>query len=114
MNKILYLKILVGFITFLIFLTLTGIVYGIVNYKTTPKLLSGKRKAAKAAAMSAPAQTPRAINLDRADKTIAHIAACGDYVCLTLAGKKGNVREAVIISPDSAQPPVFISVNPAP
>ena len=113
MNKILYLKILVGFITFLIFLTLTGIVYGIVNYKTTPKLLRGKRKAAKAA-VSAPAQTPRAINLDRADKTIAHIAACGDYVCLTLAGKKGDVREAVIISPDSAQPPVFISVNPAP
>lgn len=114
MNKILYLKILVGFITFLIFLTLTGIVYGIVNYKTTPKLLRSKRKAAKAAVTSAPAQTPRTINLDRTDKTIAHIAACGDYVCLTLAGKKGDVREAVIISPDSAQPPVFISVNPAP
>ena len=43
MNKIFYLKVLVGIITFLIFLTLGGIVYGLINYKTTPKLLSGEK-----------------------------------------------------------------------
>ena len=50
MNKIAFLKFLITFITLLIFLTLGGIVYGLVNYKTTPKLLSGKKKAAPAEA----------------------------------------------------------------
>ena len=44
MNKVAYLKLLIGVITFLIFLTMGGIVYGLLNYKSTPKLITGKNK----------------------------------------------------------------------
>ena len=46
MNKVAYLKLLIGVITFLIFLTMGGIVYGLLNYKSTPKLITGRNKSA--------------------------------------------------------------------
>lgn len=48
MNKILFLKGLISVLTLLIFLALGGIVYALVNYKTTPKLIPRAKKPAAA------------------------------------------------------------------
>ena len=90
--------------------------YGIVNYKTTPKLFSGKKKKIQKTVKN-PASDVQidTVYLNRADKNISAAFSCGEFVCLLLTGKDGNAKETVLIRPDdTAQPPVFVSVNAAP
>ncbi len=83
MNKILFLKVLIGIITFLIFLTLGGIIYGLVNYKTTPKLLSGRNKIKSSQNTQAMVQE---IYLNLTDKEkIKDSHACGDMLCIRVS-----------------------------
>lgn len=87
MDKIAFLKILIGIITSLIFLTLGGIVYGLVNYKTTPKLLSRK----KAPVTQQQTLPVKSIETERVSETylglkkgetVKNTHACGDMLCL--------------------------------
>lgn len=107
MNKILFLKVLIGIITFLIFLTLGGIVYGLVNYKTTPKLLSGRTKSMPAQQNTA--GIPQEIYLDLADKEhIKDSHACGDMLCIRLVSDFDGER-IVIFDPADLQVKAVIS-----
>lgn len=117
MNKIFFLKVLVGFLTLLIFLTLIGIVYGVVNYKKTPKLFSNKSNSFKKAEFVVPSSAnaaPHTVFLNRADKTIAAAFECGAYVCFMLQDKDGAVRETALVAPDAATAPVFVTTNATP
>lgn len=102
MNKIVFLKFLITFITLLIFLTLGGIVYGLVNYKTTPKLLSGKKKVAPAAVSAAPDSVPEIpLNLT-AKEHIKTAVSCGDRLCLLIVSDFGEER-VIVADPASLQ-----------
>ena len=86
MDKIVFLKILIGIITFLIFLTLGGIVYGLINYKTTPKLLS--RKASPTIQQQIEEYGKKnipetSLELKKGEK-ISGSHACGDMLCLQI------------------------------
>ena len=103
MNKIVLLKILIVFITFLIFLTLGGIVYALVNYKTTPKLFSGSnsvvsvfQKPEKKEAEKSP-ETYLGLNKD---EYIEDSHSCGTMLCLRVKSDfSGN--KIVIFDPDA-------------
>lgn len=91
MNKIFFLKALIGFLSFLIFMTLLGIIYGIINYDTTPKLFSQKKK------ISSPVKnkTVQDVFLKRPEAQIVSSFGCGDSLCLQLK-EKGKDFIAVI------------------
>lgn len=100
MNKIAFLKVLIGIITFLIFLTLGGIIYGLVNYKTTPKLLSNKNRTAP---VQNTAGTPREIFLDLKDKErIQDSHACADMLCIRVVSDFDGER-IIIVDPAELQ-----------
>ncbi len=101
MNKILFLKMLIGVITLLIFLTLGGIIYGLVNYKTTPKLLSGRTGIAPTRKNTT--ETPREIYLDLVDKEhVKDSHACGDMLCIRIVSDFDGER-IVIFDPAALQ-----------
>ena len=100
MNKILFLKVLIAIITLLIFLTLGGIIYGLVNYKTTPKLLSRKNKVA---VIQKTIDAPTEISLDMADKEkIKDSHACGNMLCIRIASDFNGER-IIIVDPSNLQ-----------
>ena len=74
MNKILFLKILIGFMTLLIFLGMGLLVYGLLFYKKTPKLLS----------RPAPTAVPE-IRLGVKGGRIADALPCGDFLCVRVS-----------------------------
>lgn len=82
MNKILFLKILIGFMTLLIFLGMGLLVYGLLFYKKTPKLLS---RPAPAAAVSAPEASVPEIHLGIKGGRIADALPCGDFLCVRVS-----------------------------
>ena len=86
MNKIVFLKLLIVFITFLIFLTLGGIVYALVNYKTTPKLFSRSKSPA---VISAPEKietkkSPETYLGLNKDEYIEDSHSCANMLCLRI------------------------------
>ena len=86
MNKIVFLKIVIAIITFLIFLTLGGIVYALINYKTTPKLFSRQQASVSQTEEkpTVPDVTPE-IHLGLKDgEHIAESHPCGDLLCLRI------------------------------
>lgn len=103
MNKIFFLKLLIAFITFLIFLTLGGIVYALVNYKTTPKLFSRPKNAVSAV------QTPEKAGGEKVPETylglqkgeyIEDSHSCGNMLCLRIKSDfSGN--KIVIFDPET-------------
>ena len=98
MNKIFLLKMLIAFITFLIFLTLGGIVYALVNYKTTPKLLSRKKAPTVVQTVKQATETERLqetyLGL-KEDEYIKTSHACGDMLCLQI--KSDFEKDKIII-----------------
>ena len=103
MNKIFWLKMLIAFITFLIFLTLGGIVYALVNYKTTPKLLSRKKPPAVVETVKPDTDTgtqaPAEMNLKLGkDERLKSSHACGDMLCLHIKSDLGRDR-IIILDP---------------
>ena len=101
MNKIALLKLLIAGITFLIFLALGGIAYALINYKTTPKLISRKKAPVSQSAevQTAPDQIPE-ISLKLKDgESIAESHPCGDLLCLKItsdfAGSKVLIFDPV-------------------
>lgn len=96
MNKIVFLKVLITIITLLIFLTLGGIVYGLVNYKTTPKLLSRKNNAG---AVQKTTDVLSEISLKLAnDERIKDSHACGNMLCVRI-GSDFNGERIIIVDP---------------
>ncbi len=88
MNKIFYLKILVGVMTFLIFLTLGGIIYGIVNYRTTPKLFSGKKRI-----LSSSKESPLEFDLNLSEQEhIQDSHACANMLCVRIVSDFDSER----------------------
>lgn len=105
MNKIVLLKILIAFITFLIFLTLGGIVYALVNYKTTPKLFSRQNNAASAVQTPEKTETKAEkspetyLGLDKGEY-IEDSHSCGTMLCLRIKSDfEGN--KVIIFDPDA-------------
>ena len=90
MNKIFLLKMLIAFITFLIFLTLGGIVYALVNYKTTPKLFSRKKADVVVQTVQpekeqpAPAAIPEISLGLKKGESIESGVSCGELICLKI------------------------------
>ena len=82
MNKIVFLKILIGFMTLLIFLGMGLLVYGLLFYKKTPKLLS--RPAPTAAAPASATAVPE-IRLGVKGGRIADALPCGDFLCVRVS-----------------------------
>ena len=105
MNKILFLKALIGFLTFLIFLTLVGIVYGIVNYNKTPKLFSKNKTTA--------VTVKNVVYLGMPETKIKTAFGCGDRLCVLLT-EKGNKDVVAVIEPEKPQKFYFISPDAAP
>ncbi|MBR1778378.1 MAG: hypothetical protein IJ752_07340 [Alphaproteobacteria bacterium] len=103
MNKIVFLKLLIAVITFLIFLTLGGIVYGLVNYKTTPKLLSRKRAPiVQTVKQTDPQQVPLTYLGLKKGEYIKDSHACGDMLCLRIQSDfEGN--KIILFDPASLQ-----------
>lgn len=99
MNKILFLKGLISVLTLLIFLALGGIVYALVNYKTTPKLIPRAKK--PAAAQNAPA-VPIAADSDlhlnqSKDAVLKSVASCGEnLICVSVSDSFEGDKIAVI------------------
>ncbi len=94
MNKIFFLKVLIGIITLLIFLTLGGIVYGLVNYKTTPKLLSGKNKSIFTKSTETTNQENVkniSLNLEKTEH-IKGSHACGEMLCIRVSSDFNGER----------------------
>lgn len=100
MNKILFLKGLIAVLTLLIFLALGGIVYALVNYKTTPKLIPRAKKPA-AATRNAPA-VPIAADSDlhlnqSKDAVLKSVASCGEnLICVSVSDPFEGDKIAVI------------------
>ncbi len=94
MNKIFFLKVLIGIITLLIFLTLGGIVYGLVNYKTTPKLLSGKNKSIfMKSSETTNQESVQNISLDlKKNEHIKDSHACGEMLCVRVSSDFNGER----------------------
>ena len=100
---------LIAFITTLIFLTLGGIVYALVNYKTTPKLLSRKKADTVVQTVlpekERPAETERTpeINLGLGkDERLKDSHPCGDMLCLFVKSDLGKDK-IVIFDPAALQ-----------
>ena len=104
MNKIFWLKILIAFITFLIFLTLGGIVYALVNYKTTPKLLT-RKKAPEVQAVRQAVEHEKIPETNLGLTKDEHLKtgyACGNMLCLHIKSDLGKDR-IVIFDPAALQ-----------
>ena len=106
-NKIVFLKILIAVITLLIFLTLGGIVYALVNYKTTPKLFS-RQNAVSAVQASEKIETkaekvPDTVYLGlKKGEQINNSYMCGDMICMFIRSDfEGN--KIIIFDPSSLQ-----------
>lgn len=93
MNKILVLKGIIAVITLLIILCMIATVYGLVNYKKTPKLISHKI-AAKAAEVF---KTPEDIYLEqKKGSKIGDVTSCGSYLCVRITTPFTEDRVAVM------------------
>lgn len=109
MNKILFLKIVVTVLTLLIFLTLGGIAYALINYKKTPKLLPRRQEPAveqvrpQALLPAQETEIPAEIYLDlEKDAKIQDVMPCGALLCLRVAS--GFARDKIaLIDPVSFQ-----------
>lgn len=109
MNKILFLKGLISVLTLLIFLALGGIVYALVNYKTTPKLIPRAKKpaavqtAAPAIPVAAVAQTADSdLSLNQGkDAVLKSVGACGEnLICVSVSDPFAGDRIAVVNAAD--------------
>ena len=93
MNKILFLKGLISVLTLLIFLALGGIVYALVNYKTTPKLIPRSKK---------PAAVPLAADSDlylnqSKDAVLKSVDSCGEnLICVSVSDAFAGDKIAVV------------------
>ena len=107
MNKILFLKGLISVLTLLIFLALGGIVYALVNYKTTPKLIPRAKKpaavqTAPAVPIAAVAQTAVTADSDLSlnqgkDAVLKSVGACGEnLICVSVSDPFAGDRIAVV------------------
>lgn len=106
MNKILFLKGLISILTLLIFLALGGIVYALVNYKTTPKLIPRAKKPA-AVTQTAPTVTLSAdsnIHLNQSkDAVLKSVASCGEnLICVSVSDPFAGDKIAVINAANKA------------
>lgn len=108
MNKVAYLKLLIGIITFLIFLTMGGIVYGLLNYKSTPKLITGRNKAATAD--GAPVVR---LNLTAEKEKIKTVLPCGEMLCLHVESAFDG-DSVIVFDPARRQVHTVIRANAAP
>lgn len=98
MNKILFLKGLISVLTLLIFLALGGIVYALVNYKTTPKLIPRAKKPAARNAPAVPiaADSDLHLNLSK-DAVLKSVASCGEnLICVSVSDPFEGDKIAVI------------------
>lgn len=105
MNKILFLKGVVAALTLLIFLTLGGIAYALINYKKTPKLLPRRQEQAVEQAQMQEqtliqvqnTEIPAEIylNLEKEDK-IQDVMPCGALLCLRVTSGFAKDRIALI------------------
>lgn len=107
MNKILFLKGLISVLTLLIFLALGGIVYALVNYKTTPKLIPRAKKPAtvQTAAPAVPIATVTAdsdLSLNQGkDAVLKAVGACGEnLICVSVSDPFAGDRIAVVNAAD--------------
>lgn len=107
MNKILFLKGLISVLTLLIFLALGGIVYALVNYKTTPKLIPRTKKpaAVQTAAPAVPIATVTAdsdLSLNQGkDAVLKSVGACGEnLICVSVSDPFAGDRIAVVNAAD--------------
>lgn len=101
MNKILFLKGLISVLTLLIFLALGGIVYALVNYKTTPKLIPRSKKPDPVQTVQAPA-VPLAADSDiylnqSKDAVLKSVDACGEnLICVSVSDPFTGDKIAVV------------------
>ena len=103
MNKIFFLKLLIAFITFLIFLALGGIVYALVNYKTTPKLLSRKvASSIQTEKQIEPEKIPETYLELGKDEKIQESHACGNMLCIRIKSDFGD-NKIIIFDPAALQ-----------
>ena len=102
MNKIVFLKILIAFITFLIFLTLGGIVYALINYKSTPKLFNRNAAQQIVREIQSP-NIPPTVHLDlEKNEHINDSVPCGNMLCLRIKSDFGEDK-VIIFDPSSLQ-----------
>ena len=109
MNKVAYLKLLIGVITFLIFLTMGGIVYGLLNYKSTPKLITDRNKSA-ATVDGAPVVR---LNLTAGKEKIKAALPCGEMLCLHVESAFDG-DGIIVFDPARRQVHAVIRANAAP
>lgn len=102
MNKIFFLKLLIGVMTFLIFLGMGGVVYGLLFYKKTPKILPRTATVAENVWLG----------LEHGAK-INNAVGCGDYICLNVSGNAEPDKIAVI-NPASKKIEFWIRVGKKP
>lgn len=103
MNKIFFLKVLIGFMTLLIFLGMGGVVYGLLFYKKTPKLL------------------PRPSAAETQDvwlgcgngAQIADMTACGGRLCVRVS-TNAEADAIAVIDPASKKVEAWIRVGTPP
>ncbi len=101
MNKIFFLKVLIGIITLLIFLTLGGIVYGLINYKTTPKLLSGEKALFTKNKKTEKEEIVQNISLNlEKNEHFKDSHACGEMLCIRVSSDFNGER-IIIFDPAS-------------
>lgn len=105
MNKILLLKSIVAVLTLLIFLTLGGIAYALINYKKTPKLLPRRQEPAveqvqvQISEQNQPQETeiPAEIYLGlEKEAKIQDVMPCGALLCVRVASGFAKDRIALI------------------
>lgn len=98
MNKILFLKGLISVLTLLIFLALGGIVYALVNYKTTPKLIPRAKKPAAQNAPAVPIAADSDLHLNQSkDSVLKSVASCGEnLICVSVSDPFAGDKIAVI------------------
>lgn len=102
MNKILFLKGLISVLTLLIFLALGGIVYALVNYKTTPKLIPRTKKPAAPAVPIATVTADSDLSLNQGkDAVLKSVGACGEnLICVSVSDPFAGDRIAVVNAAD--------------
>lgn len=111
MNKILFLKVLVGFMTFLIFLSLAGIVYGLLFYKKPSK---GTVETLIASRHASALQTVSVLYLDQeTDAEISGIFPCGTVLCVRISSSFEKDKIA-IINPQTNQLSGWVYLGKAP
>lgn len=109
MNKVAYLKLLIGIITFLIFLTMIGIVYGLLNYKSTPKLITGKNKSV----VAVDGVPTVYLNLTADKEKIKAVLPCGERLCLHIESAFDGDR-VIVFNPARRQVETVVRSGAAP